>query len=127
MSIENCHYRSGDVVAYGRRNMILLEHSGAQCVLCPVISVDEATHRADVEPAWCELISSGLSKLDIKIRAIATICPSKGLRRMGSVSDNLLCRIRSAALREQSVKTCEAVRWSKARHNNGVHHCGARG
>lgn len=99
--------KPGAIVATRARYSVILETSAEQCVLCPLVSLDETRHRADVEPAWCELVNANLKKIDVKVRCIPAVRDIKGLQYVGDVSLGLVERLRAAVLREQSRRTCE--------------------
>jgi len=88
--------------------MLLLEVSGEQSVLCPLFPAGEdMRHRADLQPAWCELIEANLKNADVKVRCVPQIHPVVRLKKVGRVGANLTYRVRSEVLREQARRTCE--------------------
>lgn len=97
----------GSVVFVGWQTMVVLEACHGQAVLCPLIYDDEVPHRADVALHWSELVEAGLSRVDIRCRAIPCQRDVRKLRLLGHVGRDVMARIAPAALREQKKRLAE--------------------
>ncbi|EHH67003.1 hypothetical protein [Gluconobacter morbifer] len=96
----------GDIVRVGAQVMVVLQIEDA-LTACPLVSVSEPHHRADVELEWHELAEAGLARLDVRCRAIPCERRGHGLERLGRMCGVAFRRIEGKALREARQRRLE--------------------
>ncbi|GAD10675.1 hypothetical protein GFGA_1c0521 [Gluconobacter frateurii NBRC 103465] len=100
MKMEQFNIVSGAIVLSGRQAMIVLWCEEPEVIACPLISMDEALHRADCDLEWHELVDAGLTRLDVRCRAIPCLRRISSLKPIGCVDDVTVKRLRSVAQKE---------------------------
>lgn len=98
---------AGSIVQSGWQAMIVLSVDGSGAVACPLVHSGEPAHRADVALQWHELAGSGLSRVDMRCRAIACARRVSELRVLGGVEEGVRRRVQEEARREQARRNCE--------------------
>ncbi|GAC87892.1 hypothetical protein NBRC3257_1560 [Gluconobacter thailandicus NBRC 3257] len=115
IGMERFNIVPGAVVLSGRQTMIVLWDEGPDVIACPLVSADEALHRADHSLEWHELVDAGLRRLDVRCRAIPCQRQVLSLRAIGCVDEATVKRLRMMAQREWKHRFQESVPSSKVR------------
>lgn len=105
--MELFHVNTGSVVVSGHQTMIVLWSEENEVIACPVIYADEAFHRSDNVLEWHELVDAGLTRLDVRCRAIPCRRRIGSLKEIGRVGESTVQRLRSIARNEQKNRLVE--------------------
>ncbi|UMM09662.1 hypothetical protein MKW11_06335 [Gluconobacter frateurii] len=113
--MERLNIVPGVVVLSGRQTMIVLWGEGSEVIACPLVFADEAQHRADHNLDWHELVEAGLTRLDVRCRAIPCQRQVLSLRAIGRVDEATVQRLRIRARKEWKHRFQENVPSSRTR------------
>lgn len=105
--LERFKISPGSVVLSGRQVMIVILTEGLNVIACPVVNAGEALHRADCSLEWHELVEAGLTRLDVRCRAIPCRRKTLSLRAIGCVGEATRSRLEVLARREQRLRLQE--------------------
>lgn len=108
--LERFHISSGSVVLSGHQVMVVILADGLDVVACPLVNAEEAIHRADCSLEWHELVDAGLTRLDVRCRAIPCRRKTLSLKALGCVSEATRSRLEVMAQREQRLRLQEVPR-----------------